>query len=114
MASESRARQILRNARDLIQDEMHWTQGHYYENNDGVKCGPDEAFAYCALGAIDAAAGELDGARYQIQDAVGLLARAVNNKTDWLCIEDQVTDWNDDFERKHSEVIDAFDEAIDG
>lgn len=46
--------QLLREARDLIADRLHWTRGTYARNIDGkpVNAHDPEACRFCAVGAV--------------------------------------------------------------
>jgi hypothetical protein len=90
----------LREARALI--ERGWTQGANArdEMGDRLFVDTDEAVCFCMMGAIIAAVPP-----DQLLAAEHLLKRAVN--------DEGVEYWNDAPERTQSEVLAAFDKAIE-
>lgn len=95
--------QILLEARTLISDPKHWTQGNYYNHG-----------AYCAVGAVSHFARKRKNYRKNRTLAVGLLAKAVKKYLKQYFLQREiefVTSYNDS--RNHEEVLALFDKAIE-
>lgn len=93
--------QILTEARELLSDESRWTKGVVARKESGEPVLPNhpEACSFCTLGAI-AKVAEGDEVYYPVMS----ILRHVMGQT--------ITFFNDAPERKHSEVLEAFDKAI--
>lgn len=95
-------RQILIEARKLIEKEENWCKRHYALDGAGMSTNElfDNAVCFCALGAINRSAGELlcceDG-------PVSVLTEAMGAAT--------VHEFNDT--HTHAEVLAAFDRAVE-
>lgn len=95
--------QVLSDAADLIEPEGAWTQGAYARGKSRREVvNPKRAVCFCALGAINVAAGEkrtgVDAVHYH-----SFFHKAAK-------ISD-VLDWNDAPERTQSEVVAKLREA---
>ncbi len=95
--------QVLKGAMGILRDPKQWTTGLFAKDIDGNMCSPSSTVAccFCAVGAIRKAAGNESG--------VAILA--MNKLCDFLGVEN-LPSWNDHIDRKHSEVIDAFEKTI--
>lgn len=103
--------EILKAARALISTPDKWVKGVYARNDKGVSV-PDNdpaACAFCAVGAMrhacKIAEHELDT---RASDPYFLAKRAVRAQTN----HGAVSDFNDDEETTHADVLAAFDRAI--
>lgn len=103
-------KQLLIDARAVIEDEANWTQGDTSRNAEGNYVTVDSAFAvsFCAYGAVCKAGGyssfEFDVPAH-IQEAHDALVRAAG-------ISDRgVGNFNDT--HTHEEVLAVFDKAIE-
>lgn len=95
--------QILEEARELLSDESRWTQGVIARKANGrpTILEDNEAVCFCSLGAIGKQSDRYSSLEVQ---AVRTLQKAVGTG---------VSCFNDAPERKHSEVLEAFDKAIE-
>jgi hypothetical protein len=93
---------VLAWARQLLIDEQRWCKRSFARSWFDIPVPSGSAWArrFCALGAIMRAGRELG---LPIEDARRVL--------EWQTII-PVADWNDDAQRTHAEVIEAFDAAI--
>ena len=103
------AADVLNEARRLIV-EKGWTQNAYARRDDGDPCNEDDQYAvcFCASGALYAASWRVAGSQYatDIRDtARQFLRRAIGGA--------HVPQWNDNPSRSASEVLAAFDRAIE-
>lgn len=96
--------QILEEARELLSDESRWTKGVVARKENGKAVLPNhpEAYSFCALGVI-AKVADVSTGENLYYPAMSIL-RNVMGQT--------ITFFNDAPERKHSEVLEAFDKAI--
>lgn len=110
--TEPVAKDMLRKARALIATPDKWTQGAFARNANGYRVDEKNALdvvSRCASGAIKAAC-------RSHHDAGGVLA-AVSLKE--VVMKHAATNrkimsvWNDEPERTHAEVLQAFDRAIE-
>lgn len=94
--------QILEEARELLSDESRWTQGVVARTMDGKPTLVEnkEAVCFCSLGAIGKQSDRYSSLEVK---AVRTLQQVVGNG---------VSCFNDAPERKHSEILEAFDKAI--
>ncbi len=105
------AKQVLIDAKALIQDEAHWAQGGFYKTDAGTDCSQGVACKFCAVGALRKAAGVSD--YYEsidcipMQQAIDFLAKGMGTANGG-----GIVDFNDADTRKHAEVLAAFDSAI--
>lgn len=93
--------EILKAARELLSDEKRWTQGAYARNKakeDVPEFNPD-AICFCMLGSIYRSVGDYSRAQ--------TAAQALRN-----VLPCPIPTFNDDLDRKHSEILAKFDEAI--
>jgi hypothetical protein len=92
----SNVKRILKIARDIISKPENWCRFNLAQYHQGV-------WSYCAVGAIDKALQdlEMDIFRYDVFEA--LQASMKSNS---------ISEWNDKPNRKHSDVLAAFDSAI--
>ncbi len=95
-------KEILIEARDLIEDPDHWTQGAFAKGSFGNPVASESEYAesWCAAGAILKAVG---GGESYDRDPYSFLAGVMGAKC--------VPAFND--QHTHPEVIEAFDRAID-
>jgi hypothetical protein len=94
---------VLARAREIISDERRWCKRAFAFTwlDIPVPVGSRYARRFCALGAIKRAAREL-----------GLPVGAASRALEWQTVR-PVADWNDDKVRTHTEVVAAFNAAID-
>lgn len=113
----SRAKAVLMRARSLIADPTHWTRGRKRAWLPGHRLGgrrmsetnPDE-FAYCALGAIEQATNRFGNDPVLDRDEEGAsLARAALKSV----VGGRIVNFNDTRARDHTDVLAAFDKAIE-
>jgi hypothetical protein len=87
------AKQILEEAHAIVKDPKRWTQGALAEDSDGdlVSALSPEAVRFCALGAIQRAAGNEGSASQKVQNllhdacdraGLGICADLVNDNGD--------------------------------
>ena len=100
---------VLTAARALIAKPGKWTQDRLAGNHDGIMCDFQDGAAYqfCMLGAVMRAASEIEpgAAAYHLSGvALGCLRNVIGNGL--------ISDFNDDPDRTHDEVLAAFDRAI--
>lgn len=71
-------KEILVEARAVIADREHWTQENMAIENTGLECSPtdDDAWAFCALGAVCKVVGMDDGEDATVRDVTQHLDRA--------------------------------------
>ena len=109
------ALEILKAARERIANPENWLQGDFALTADGEKTNEDSPYAtkFCAVGAIYA------DEPYNGFESAFALAEAIEtlHYTDLAFNRTRpagafVSDWNDKPERKHSEVLAAYDLAI--
>ena len=118
MTKQARAIQILEIATDLV--EKGWIKNCYAMDDENNECSQylDEACKFCALGALDCATDKVNGNIQLVP--VQMLAQAimdgnlsrsylVRHKADWTGI----ADWNDDPDTTHSDVVTAFQAAVE-
>jgi hypothetical protein len=94
---------VLARAREIISDERRWCKRAFAFTwlDIPVPVGSRYARRFCALGAIIRAGREL-----------GLSVGAASRALEWQTVR-PVADWNDDKVRTHTEVVAAFNAAID-
>src|SRR5947209_10888599 len=94
---------VLSRARDLVSDERRWCKRAFAFTwlDIPVTVGSRYAMRFCALGAIIRAGRDLR-----------LPVDAATKALEWQTGR-PVIDWNDDKSRTHTEVVAAFDAAID-
>ena len=99
--------EILIEAKERISSPKCWTQGIGARDINGnpVRSLSDAAARWCAMGAIDRCFPI--GTPFMAIEDTGVhdLLRSATGTHD-------LTNWNDDPERTHDEVMDAFDQAI--
>ena len=113
------ARDVLRDALSMIRDPRYWVQGCEARDGSYKSCDADEDGAehFCAWGAIVASSPGVEDfpARYK---ASALLVQQTNypvyDEDDRNAVICGILNWNDDGERKHGEVVAAFEAAIEG
>lgn len=116
-------KQILVEARALIEDPDNWTRGVYARDETGRSLSSGfapGACVWCAAGAVEAAAGEDDYRKVDSPFVVAYrslsdAARQIPDGPPALSIED-LNDQGaipDDYEDAHSNVLKAFDIAIE-
>lgn len=95
--------QVLKGARELLSDESKWAKGFFAFDKDGERCGAcsPEACKFCLIGAMRKVAGR------DTSVTVNCLTEIYNYLGHNLA-----ADWNDDADRKHSEVIDLLNKTI--
>jgi hypothetical protein len=106
---------ILREARALIVDPEHWTQGHYAESFDGCEVPATDpmAFRFCPLGAVrrvvNVSWGEECTEYADAEIELHVAAHAVDSDFE------TIAELNDFFHSDvgHRYVMQAFDIAID-
>jgi hypothetical protein len=95
-------------ARNLLSDEGSWTQGWFAHDAQGKQIDPtdDGACRWCAVGAVRKANKDLgfEPQTYPVVAAEQVLRSVVKGS---------ISEWNDDGERNHSQVLSALDTAID-
>lgn len=93
--------QILEEARELLSDESRWTKGVIARKANGSPTivRDKKATCFCSIGAIYKVSNNL-----HIVHTTELLHKVVG---------DSISYFNDAPERKHSEVLEAFDKAIE-
>lgn len=108
-------RELLTLAKSYIADPEHWCQGVMAMENTEAECPSHSpsAYAFCTLGAIHRAC-YADG--QNTDDELSTLYRLIDTACahvtpNWRS-GFNVADWNDAGDRKHSEVMAAFDLAI--
>lgn len=106
---------ILRGAAERLSTPECWARGDYAFDAAGNLAGPcsKEAVSWCSIGAIRVAGDRADGmARY---DARGYLYRAVTSANDYDAADgdELIADWNDEDQRRHSDVLEKFRKAIE-
>jgi hypothetical protein len=96
---------LLIEARAVIAEPFRWCQGATARDDNGEEISPlyDEAAQFCIYGALYRAAGTVN------QDNTLILC---TDLLKWVANVDSVSDWQDDPERTHAEVLVAFDWAI--
>jgi hypothetical protein len=117
MNTNTRAIEVIRGARDILSDSVHWTKGRQYVKEDLVD-------KYCLLGALRHAAG-LNYAYYAYQDfdmscydsdaareAVNLLAPLLPVVGDSTYRFPWVTVFNDQPGTTHQDVLNVLDKAL--
>lgn len=105
---------ILIYARTLLENPNNWTQGAWARDKDGylITYAHDDAVAFCSLGAINKACAALKVDATVEAEAMKRLMKcaAKVDSTD----STNIILWNDKHCRKHSQVLKAFDCAING
>jgi hypothetical protein len=86
-------------ARKRIEDPKHWTRGSYFDT-----------VAYCAIGCIRASF--LDDPYEQIHREDFIVYADALRKLSIAANTEEIVHWNDAPERRHEEVLAAFDRAI--
>ena len=102
---------VLQQARDLIQDPVSWIKGDNAVNSDNqwVPVQDPTACAWCMTGAIVKVTPTNKPLR---KEALKTVAQTISNsKPNYFT--STIVDFNDDPERTHSEVIETFQKAID-
>jgi hypothetical protein len=95
--------EVLERAADLLEEPDAWTQGVYArDHNNRQTDDRDKAECFCALGAINYAAGRHD---------LSWDAREQQRVFEEISGIDDVPTWNDDPERTQSEVVAKLREA---
>jgi hypothetical protein len=94
------ALEALIKARAEIAEPARWTQKAYRRDATGEMCTQADAVCWCAAGAVRQVSG---GYNFASKPALKVLVSVVGG---------QVERWNDAPERKHAEVLAAFDTAI--
>jgi hypothetical protein len=104
MITEKTTKEILVEARALIEHPANWTQGELAHDRCGYKAHPNEprAVCWCAIGALKKVC---DGNYF-----VERTARVVLDNQARSMFGEDVVDAND--RRTHSQVLAIFDEAI--
>ena len=99
------ATEILIAARELIADPAHWTQTFYARDADGIFTDvlDEAACKFCGYGAVLRATNSHDWTDASVRAAF-LLERVVGPS---------FASWQDARKRTHSEVLAAFDRAIE-
>lgn len=94
--------QVLTEARELLSDENKWTQGWLARDKDGepVDERQVEAVCFCSVGAIYVTSDPFTPVPYSARKYLEAIVGNVPN-------------WNDHTNRKHSEILEAFDKAIE-
>lgn len=95
--------QVLQDARTLIANRENWTKGENARDHKGMAVETEDprAVCFCAEGAIRRASG--DRLNFEAIDALCAVTRGA--KALWR--------WNDVRGRTHSQVLAAFDRAIE-
>ena len=107
-----RVRKMLKEARSLISDPIHWTRGGWARAEDGVACFPqdEKACSFCLEGAL-----RLAGTRYSPEeraDAVDILHHAIDGQPGGS-LRSSIPGFNDNDNTKHRDVLEALNLAID-
>ena len=122
---------VLTEARRIIEDPRNWYKGSFAVDKTGMTVpyyGYD-ACAFCARGAIKKAASRMFGKTYKVKYIEHVMERAMwflgahltqEQKPKMLLKEEcelddailNLTAFNDDRDRSHSEIMDLFDVAI--
>ena len=94
---------VLKTTRKFLEYGDRWTKGEYARKTDGDHCSPlnDDAVQWCAIGAIVYIAGSYPEAN----PAIFWLTKQVKKET-------TVTQWQDQPEIIHQDILDLFDKAI--
>lgn len=110
-----KASEILEKARELVDSPKKWGQGRYAMNAKGQETATyvDEAVCFCVLGSISRAMSIMTGRLWRltsadlsdIDRAHSFFAKAIDPPL--------IAKWNDEPGRTHTEVLAAFDRAID-
>jgi hypothetical protein len=104
---------VLRDTRKILQERQHWTQCVSAADRNGqvVDTLDDRAFCFCLIGAIDRAIQpykiEASGVTDKILNAISALK--FNREFAYISI----IDFNDDSNRKHEEILQVLDKAIE-
>lgn len=105
---ETSAAVVLLQARGILTDEGAWTQGWFARDVQGkqVEATDDDACHWCVVGAVRKANKDLgfEPQTYPVVAAEQVLRSVVKGS---------ISEWNDDGERNHSQVLSALDTAID-
>ena len=98
---------VLKNAKAVIADPQNWCQGHLATDNKGneVDTTNEKATCFCALGALYKSFDKLGNWNY---DALQAMNDVVQMNSDY----DTITAFNDETDRKHSDVVRMFNKAI--
>ena len=105
--SEVTARQVLENARKLIESPDRWTRKAFARSKIGIECwsGDPDAVSWCVQGAINEAGRRLGtGMGDSYFEAMPRLQKAAGC---WM-----LDIWNDNAETTHADILEAFDKAI--
>ena len=99
---------LLVEAKRIIRNPKKWIQGARCKDKRGIDCnvGSDDAYKFCASGAIVQASYNLKAhhSEFQCAIAAGAFRRAIGT--------DYITIFNDDYGRTHKEIMAAFTQAI--
>lgn len=95
--------QNLINARKIIESPENWTQGQYAanENQEEVDWEDTQATCFCTIGAIRKGKNKIDFE----EEEYYIFSKATNIYN--------IPGWNDNPNRTHAEVLEAFDKAIE-
>ena len=96
---------VLIATRKFLEYEARWMKGEYARKLDGNYCSPldDDAVQWCAIGAVVHIAGSYKEANH----AIHWLSKQMKPTK-----EVAVTQWQDQPEIIHQDVLDLFDKAI--
>lgn len=111
---------LLRGAKDLISDPIHWTKGDYARSEDGetIDASHPEAFRYCSLGAIyhQLWHHEEDEIPPLGQQAINVLASVIAEEYGYLIPSGSegscVASFNDAEETDHEKIMVVFNVAV--
>ena len=110
--------ELLTKAKELLRDKNSWIKGSLYRF-ELVQC-QSTKIGYCFRGALDTAQEELrkthgdqNNSRYQMNWK--LLVEGINPGDDvapMASLWNQIAEWNDNPQRTHQEILEAFDRCI--
>ena len=110
MATNTQLGEALRISRDLIADPEHWTQGSPARKADGSMTEPldTDAYQYCVVGAMVAAANKISDWRYDHGQSCALVdeMKCAFRHT----VRGRVGPYNDS--HTHAEVLAALEQTI--
>ena len=104
---------LLRKAKNKIKHPQNWIKGSYAEAPNYCQVAPwaPEATSWCALGAIKAtASNHFD--ELEMTELIEGTIRAWENPIGYEDPARTIVNYNDTQDRKHKEVINIFDKAI--
>lgn len=105
--------QIIKKTSAILSDETRWTQGSYAKNEIGgtMAVESDKASCFCLAGAVYRAGYELEQDYNVIWEAFNRIAKHVPGAKPGSA-HASILNWNDDYERKFSEVRAVLDKTL--